>query len=409
MRRLLLLFLCCAGVARAAEAPDLPPAAMVEKLLAAAPEVRAADAGVQAETAQKTRLEAGPHEWSVRYGRSQRRVVTPGEHFAEWEAALERPLRLPAKAGIDAELGAQGVRIAETALGDARHERSRLLLQAWFAWLQAREARQQWQLQVDLLRRQADSVARREQLGDAARLEKLQAAAALTQAEAQLARQTAQQQNREQALHRRFPGIALPAQVAELPPEPVSGDEAGWLQAVLAHSHELALAEQEARRAELGAERSRADQLPDPTLGLRWSQERGGDEKVVGLTLSIPLPGGARRAGSEVAQQHAIALSRQAEAVRQRLGAEIGGLYLDALAAYRNWQGLADSATRLQQLADLQARAYALGEGQLSEVLTARRLANEASLTAQQTRLEARELHYRLQLDAHQLWDFDRD
>ena len=53
------------------------------------------------------------------------------------------------------------------------------------------------------------------------------------------------------------------------------------------------------------------------------------------------------------------------------------------------------------------ARAYQLGEGNLNDLLTARRLANEAQLAARLLQLEALELRYRLLLDAHQLWDFD--
>ncbi len=55
------------------------------------------------------------------------------------------------------------------------------------------------------------------------------------------------------------------------------------------------------------------------------------------------------------------------------------------------------------------ARAYQLGEGSLSDLLTARRLANEAQLASRLTQLDALELRYRLLLDAHRLWDLDKD
>jgi len=53
------------------------------------------------------------------------------------------------------------------------------------------------------------------------------------------------------------------------------------------------------------------------------------------------------------------------------------------------------------------ARAYQLGEGSQNDLLAARRLANEAQLSARLLQLDALELHYRLRLDAHQLWDLD--
>jgi outer membrane protein TolC len=55
------------------------------------------------------------------------------------------------------------------------------------------------------------------------------------------------------------------------------------------------------------------------------------------------------------------------------------------------------------------ARAYQLGEGSLSDLLTARRLANEAQLASRLAQLDALELRYRLLLDAHRLWDLDRE
>ena len=53
------------------------------------------------------------------------------------------------------------------------------------------------------------------------------------------------------------------------------------------------------------------------------------------------------------------------------------------------------------------ARAYQLGEGSLNDLLAARRLANEAQLSARLMQLDALELRYRLLLDAHQLWAMD--
>jgi hypothetical protein len=55
------------------------------------------------------------------------------------------------------------------------------------------------------------------------------------------------------------------------------------------------------------------------------------------------------------------------------------------------------------------ARAYQLGEGSLSDLLSNRRLANEAQLAARLVQLDALELRYRLLLDAHRLWDADQD
>ncbi len=400
-----------AGTALASEAtPNLPPTEAVVRALRDAPLVQAARGQIAAEEAQRQRLEAGPHEWTVRVGGQQRRTQpagSPNERYPEWNAALERPLRLPGKGAVDARLGAQGVALAETGYGDALHEASRQLLQRWFDWLRETAGARQWAQQVTLLDQQAKAVRRRQALGDAARLESVQADAALAQAESQLAQARVRQQNAVEELRRRYPGLPLaePESIAE--PAPVDGLADDWIAAVLEHNHEWALARGEAERAQLIAERSRRDRLPDPTVGLQFSRERSGEENVVGAYVSIPLPGDARRASSDASAAHAAVAGHQAEAVRQRVSVEAASLVNAAGAATASWQAARSAAERQTRSADMLARAYQLGEGNLNDLLAARRLANEAQLAARQQQLDALYLRYRLLLDTHRLWDID--
>lgn len=392
--------------------PNLPPAEAVARVLREAPSIRAAAAQLRVEEANRSRLEAGPHEWALRLGGQKLRTLPANaaeQSFNEWNAALERPIRLPGKGALDAEIGAAGVAVAETGLGDARHELSRSLLADWFSWLRERAAAAQWQAQLALLVTQDQAVQRRQQLGDAARLEGIQSAAARAQAEAQLVQARARERTAEENLRRRYPGLPLiaPAQLAE--PLTVSGQESEWIAAQLAHNHELAMAEGEAQRARLLAERARSERLPDPTVGVQFSRERAGEEKVLGAYISIPLPGGARRAAAEAGLAHAEQRAEAAAAIRRRLTAEAAALYHAALAAQPAWQAAEAAARGLQHSAELTARAYQLGEGSLPEVLAARRLAHEGELAARQARLDALERRYRLLLDAHQLWDLDED
>ena len=136
-RRLIVLLAALAGPAAAetpaAAFPGLPPAEVVARVLREHPEVQAAAAQVSVEEAHRQRLQAGEHEWNVRLGGQQRRsrpATGPEEQFNEWNAALERPLRLPGKATLDGRLGEAGVALAEAAHGDALHEASRRLLLA---------------------------------------------------------------------------------------------------------------------------------------------------------------------------------------------------------------------------------------------------------------------------------------
>ncbi|MBV2194808.1 MAG: hypothetical protein KUL81_15865, partial [Azonexus sp.] len=96
-------------------------------------------------------------------------------------------------------------------------------------------------------------------------------------------------------------------------------------------------------------------------------------------------------------------------AAQQKITAEAVALYQSAQAAVASWQASRHAGERLGRAAEMTARAYQLGEGSLSDLLTARRLANEAQLASRLTQLDALDLRYRLLLDAHGLWDLDMD
>lgn len=408
---LLLLLAGVGGTGVAAEAPpNLPPDEIVARVLRANPTVQAADSQIDVEEANRRRLEAGPYEWSLRLGGQQRKAYpanSPDQQFNEWNGALERAIRLPGKSGLDAELGAAGVSLAETARGDALHEASRNLLKSWFLWLKEGAAATQWGEQVALLEKQAKATERRQQLGDAASLEAVQSEAALAQAEAQLAQARVRKGTATEDLRRRYPGLPLnePARIAE--PAPITGSESEWIAAILEQSHELGIARGEVQRAQIVAGRSSRDRLPDPTFGLHVSRERAGEEQVVGAYISIPLPGSARRATADATLAQAAAAGRREDAVIQKITAEAAALYQSASAAHATWQSGRSAAERLSRAADMTARAYQLGEGSQNDLLAARRLANEAQLAARLLQLDALELRYRLLLDAHQLWDLD--
>ena len=414
MQRLIFISLAAfAGTAIAAEAtPNLPSSEVVQRVLFANPGIQAANSQVRVEEANKVRLEAGSHEWNVRLG-SQQRKSSPGagidQRFNEWNAALERPLRLPGKGSLDAELGAAGVALAETARGDVRHEASRSLLALWFTWLHETAGARQWAEHVEILSQQARAIQRRQQLGDAAKLEAVQAEGALAQARAQLAQAQVREQTAGEALRRRFPGLPMEVQSRITEPVPVEGTQTEWVDAIMAHSHELLLARGITQRAQLLAGRAGRERLPDPTVGIHVSSERGGEDRIVGAYISIPLPGGARRATSDAALAQADVAAREEMSAAQKISSEAAILYQSAVAAFHTWQAVRESAERLNQAAGMSARAYQLGEGSLNDLLTARRLANEASLSARQLQLDALALRYRLMLDAHRLWDFDEE
>lgn len=392
--------------------PYLPPADVVAKILRANSTIQAAASQIRVEEANRSRLEAGSYEWNLRLGGQQRRSnppVSTEERFSEWNAALERPMRLPGKAADDAELGSAGVVLAETARGDALHETGRGLLKNWFLWLKESAAAAQWDSQVRLLSKQSTATQRRQQLGDAARLEAILADAATAQAEAQAAQARSRKENAAADLQRRFPGLPLSEPASPAEPAEIAGSANEWIEQILAHSHELGIARGETRKSQISAARSGRDRMPDPTFGIHMSSERGGEDHIVGAYISIPLPGGGRRAAADGAVAQASAASHREAAVRQKVSAEAAALYQSASAAVTIWQANHSAADRLTRAADMSSRAYALGEGNLSEMLAARRLANETQLVARLSQLEAFEFRYRLLLDAHQLWALDEE
>ena len=408
MRRFL-VFLLWPLAALAADPPDLPPTPQVEKALRIHPLVRAADAGVQVEEANRDRLAAGPHEFALRLSSQQRRDRPLDLTYREHEIGLERSIRLPGKAARDEALGAAGIEQARFAQGDAMHETARLLLGRWFEWRREAAAAREWAGQVETLQRQHDVVGKRVGAGDAAKLEELLSGAQLVQAQAQLEQAQGRRDRAAMELSQAFPDIALPTEYSVATPEPqaITDSVEVWRERILAHNHELAVARSAARRGQLAAQRLDAERLPDPTLGVKFGSERDGQERIVGLQLTIPLPGAARAASARAGQAEADAAGAREALVLARAEAEARRTFGLAQNSWSQWQRLADVAMRMEDNARLLEKAWRLGEGQFADLQTARRQAIEARLASAQARLEANEARYRLLLDAHELWDLD--
>lgn len=407
MKRVLLLCLAWPLAAAAADYPDLPPAAMVEKALRSHPAVLAAQAGIGVGEAQRDQFEAGPHEFNLRIGSQQRREIAADRRFQEKEIGIERAVRLPGKAARDAEIGATVLDQARNTLGDALHETGRLLLKSWFDWRREQAAVAEWRIQAELLQQQGRIAAKRVAAGDAANIELLLASTQQTQAEAQLAQAESRAQRAAGDLAQHFPSLLLPARVAATPPQAIDQPFDTWREKILEHSHELEVARTASKRQQLQAQRLDADRLPDPTVGMKWASERDGQERVLGFTLAIPLPGGARAAQARGAQAETIAAAAREAQVLAKIEGEARRTFQQAVASHAQWQRLANVAVRSDENTRLLEKAWRLGEGQIGDLLNARRQAVEARLAAAQAQLDASEARYRLLLDTHQLWPLD--
>lgn len=409
MKRALLLCLAWPLLATAAEYPDLPPAEMAEKVLRAHPAVRAALAGVDVGEAQRDQWQAGPHEFNLRLGGAQRRDREADRRLREREVGIERAIRLPGKAAKDAAIGDSVLAEARHSHGDALHETARLLLRRWFDWRRESAAAEEWRLQAELLARQLSIAEKRVTAGDAARIEALLAAAQHTQAEARRAEAESRVAVAAGELAVQFPALVLPARVPVAAPAAIEQGFDAWRDRILEHSHELQVARSAAQRQQLQAQRADADRLPDPTVGVRWASERDGQERLVGLQLSFPLPGEARAATARAATAETAAAAAREALVLSKVEAEARRSYQLAQATHAQWQRLADVATRMDENVRLLDKAWRLGEGQIADLLNARRQSAEARLAAVQAALDAAEARYRLLLDTHRLWPLDSD
>lgn len=393
-----------AASAHATETPDLPPHAQVDAALDSHITVLTATTGVKIEQVNQRKWNSGNYEFNLRAGTSQRKIATPGQTLSEWDVAIERPLRLPNKMLIDSDIGEESINRAEQALGDAHHEAGRTLLHLWFNWQREQAQAAQWQQQVDILKQQASTTEKRFKAGDAPKMELNQAQAAVSQATVaqQQARMRAQLASTE--LARQFPAILLPPRPILSTPLPLEHDFAYWKNEIIEHNHEIELAQAEKRIQQMLAERSRADRIPDPTVGLRYANEMGGNEKVTGVYLTIPLSFGLRGSNAQHAEYLAEISSNREAAIRRRLESDVYAAHTQAVSSYQTWQQAQEAADSLRKNAELVTRAYTLGESSLSDTLTSRRLALESTLTENISQLDANEARYRLLLDAHQLW-----
>lgn len=388
----------------------LPDPKAAEAALWASPMVAQARGELAAQLLRSQSLQRGREEWTVGADVLQRRIqTTPRDNQAEWGLALSRPLRLPARAEADRALAGALSAHAEASLGEALHESGRQLLGLWFDWLNEASQAQLWQAQSALAEQQLATVNARIRLGEAPRAERVNAEAALAQVRLQQRQTATREQQARSRLHAQFPGLPVTADAALPLPVPPGGTADDYVNEVLEHNHELFRARRQAEVMQADARKFASHRGVDPSVGVFYKNEAGGNEHVLGLNLGLTLPGAARRTDQQAAEQLAATAQDAAIRLEQRLRQEARADFETALAQAANWQQADRAAQALAEAARLAARAYELGEGSLDQVLLNRRLALEGQLLAERTKLDALAAHARLKLDSHQLWPLDVD
>ncbi len=391
----------------------LPPEPLLRDALLQSPETEVARAGHRAEQAMATQLRLGPNDWVVRAGLAQR-SERGGASTSEREIALERTLRWGSKPAQDEALAAHTLRLASLRLQAAWRTSAQALLSQWFDALRDHQTAWHQQQQVQLAAAQVAALQRRVAAGDAAAL-------LLRQAEGELARTGAAQASAEQraitsrhALLRRHPGLAAAwpaADVASTATQagthanaaPAMPDEQATTMAQLLVGHpELAVAHAELALARLSLRRLESDRQADPTIGLRFTQERSGAERVLGLTVSMPF--GAPLRESRVQGGHAALAGAEARlrGLQLQLATEAERLAAAPGQAAAVQQRLQAAARAAELSAQLTQRAQAAGEATLADVLLQRRQAGDAALAAAMADIDLQQARAQLQLGLHQ-------
>ena len=390
-----------------AVAPGLLATALARPLLDQDPGVAAARAALEVARQEAGILNQSPYEWTAK-ALTQRRTVTAGGRFGEWNVGIERGVRLPAKGAADRRLGEATLDEARARYGESVHEAARELMASWLEWLSAEQAHALAQASLTSVHENLTAVDKRVRAGDASKLEANLARAELAE-QRRLENEAKTQASAAWArLSARFPGLVRePVPL----PSPLALDQSNgfWRQRILSESDALKIVEAQVAKAEAQAERERAGRMPDPTLGIYTASEVGGRERISGITISIALPGGLRasRSAKAVAAQEVAA--HALELKRRQLETRIAGELATARGAYESLQIAVEGAKGMQENARLTQRAYILGEGDLQTLLLARRQATAASHIAVQAQLTALKAWYGLLVDGHRVWDMEKD
>lgn len=396
------------GLAQQVPAPrDLPATAQAAAWIDKDPAVVEARRSLAAATHGAAALAAGTYEWTVRAAAQQRQVRDSG-NSNEWAAQLERTVRIGGKAGLDRELGEAELAIAQARIGQARQEAARALADLWLDWLAAARATELLKEQLSFAEANLAAVDKRRRAGDASVLDTSVAQTDLAEVQRQASLGASALAKARAKLRVRFADAPLDVIALADPAEPM-WPEAGWRERILAAAAALKAAEGQLRRAELSAARAQADKLPDPTLGVYTASENFRNERLIGISLSIPLTGTYRDERMRQALQEAEVARAAIDRARQGIEIELAETFADAVGSFERWRLVERGAQAARESARLTQRAYALGEADLQSLLLVRRQSLDGARAALEARVEALRSNYRLLIDARLIWDLAND
>ena len=387
----------------------LPKDDEVKNALLASPKIGAADARRSSLGYKADAIASGSQEFVVRGTRQNRNVtnIPTATSYQEYWAGIERPIRFWGKGEVDDKISDATKSFAGIEFADTMHETSKELLATWFNYLKALQAR----LVAEKNSQLGDQIGRiaqvRYKVGDVARLDAQLATAEQGRLKAYLDLAKGNESASGEAVSQRYPGIGL---IKNFKWDGIPNLETRkelLRQQYLERNHELKLVKSDSERFDLQAKRSSLDKYPDPTIGLYTANEFGGAERINGVSLSFPIPGSARFSNASAAASESEIARQKIKDTEQRISVEFERLWSQMMSRKTAAETLLASAKTQNEAAQAAEKAYVLGEGTISDLIAARKAANENQLSADLMRLDALESYYRMRLDLHEIWDFD--
>jgi len=116
------------------------------------------------------------------------------------------------------------------------------------------------------------------------------------------------------------------------------------------------------------------NRTPDPTFGVQFSNEFGGNETSVMETVSIPLSGRVRRAASAEAGSQAIAAAARLRAAELDAARRYEQAQHMARTASKNLDSAEHAALKARYAMDRLKKGYAIGAVNLSDLISTRRV-----------------------------------
>lgn len=384
----------------------LPEAALARRAIDALPSVQVAEARAREARARGEALRQGPYGFELTImplARHERQVGT----YGEVESQLMRRLRLPEKVRLDDALAGAGDELARYALGDARHEGARRLLDAWVAWVRAANVTTLAEAQRTVLADEHRAVARSVEVGELPVLDERRAATALAQADLVVERARLEREQARLTLATEFPALPLPAAPPGVPTPARRRADTAAIEEIIEHSHELQVARTLAARQDLMAARADAERRPDPSIGLRVLGEGDGTNQALGVVVTIPFAGPGQTATVRAERALGEAIGTEALGIERRVRLDAEKMLQALPVQHSAWAAAARMVDAADDAVALLERAWRLGAVDLADLLLARRQAYEAHLNELALRLDVQALIARVDIDSHRRWAAD--